>query len=148
MEVFILAIIVGIIFGVKVDDSTANNNWGLSVLITFASAYWLVLSIPWFVLEKTRPGLQIPPGKNIVTTGLWQLYEAVTQMWRLKQSLIFLVGYFFLGDSLNTAVTVISTLQNQVVGYNTLTLTYLLIVNIVAQATASAHSGWLKNDSI
>jgi MFS-type transporter involved in bile tolerance (Atg22 family) len=135
VEIFILAIIVGIMFGVKVDDSTANNNWGLSVLITFASAYWVVLSIPWFVLEKTRPGLQIPPGKDIVTTGIWQLYEAVTQMWRLKQSLIFLVGYFFLGDSLNTTVTVISTLQNQVVSYNTLTLTYLLIVNIVSQAT-------------
>ncbi|KAG6058234.1 hypothetical protein E4U32_004709 [Claviceps aff. humidiphila group G2b] len=133
-EVVILAIIVGIMFAVKVDESTANNNWGLSVLITFATACWLALSIAWFVMEKTRPGLQIPPGHNIVTAGLWQLREALTQIWRLKQSLIYLVGYFFLGDSLNTTVTVISTLQNEVVSYNTLTLTYLLLVGIVAQA--------------
>ncbi|KAG5999783.1 hypothetical protein E4U21_006332 [Claviceps maximensis] len=133
-EVVILAIIVGIMFSLKVDESTANNNWGLSVLITFATACWLALSIPWFVLEKTRPGLQIPPGKNIVTAGLCQLYEALSQIWRLKQSLIYLAGYFFLGDSLNTTVTVIATLQNDVVSYNTLTLTYLLIVGIVAQA--------------
>ncbi|KAG6033306.1 hypothetical protein E4U41_006940 [Claviceps citrina] len=133
-EVVILAIIIGIMFGVRVDDSTANNNWGLSVLITFATACWLALSVAWFVLEKTRPGLQIPPGKNIVTAGLWQLYEAFSQIWRLRQSLIYLAGYFFLGDSLNTTVTVIATLQNDVVSYNTLTLTYLLIVGIVAQA--------------
>lgn len=38
-----------------------------------------------------------------------------------------------LGDSLNTSVTVIATLQNSVVSYNTLTLTYLLIVGIAAQ---------------
>lgn len=38
-----------------------------------------------------------------------------------------------LGDSLNTTVTVIATLQNSVVAYNTLTLTYLLIVGIAAQ---------------
>ena len=38
-----------------------------------------------------------------------------------------------LGDSLNTSVTVIATLQNSVVAYNTLKLTYLLIVGIAAQ---------------
>jgi hypothetical protein len=43
-------------------------------------------------------------------------------------------GYFLLGDSLNTTVTVIATLQNEIVAYNTLQLTYLLIVGIVAQA--------------
>ncbi|PTB52415.1 hypothetical protein M431DRAFT_91416 [Trichoderma harzianum CBS 226.95] len=132
-EVVILAIIVGIMFGLHVDDSADNNNWGLSVLIAFATAVWLVVSIPWFFVEKSRPGMMIPPGYNIVTVGFWQLYEAITQIKQLKQSLIFLVGYFLLGDSLNTTVTVISTLQNSVVSYNTLTLTYLLIVGIVAQ---------------
>lgn len=38
-----------------------------------------------------------------------------------------------LGDSLNTTVTVIATLQNEVVAYNTLTLTYLFLVGIAAQ---------------
>lgn len=44
------------------------------------------------------------------------------------------LGYFLLGDSLNTTVTVIGTLQNSIVAYNTLDLTYLLIVGIAAQA--------------
>lgn len=42
-------------------------------------------------------------------------------------------GYFLLGDSLNTTVTVAATLQNTVVAYNSLKLTYLLIVGIAAQ---------------
>lgn len=133
-EIIILAIIVGIMYAAHVRRSTEDNNWGLSVLIAFATGAWLLLSIPWFVLEKKRPGMQIPPGLNIVTVGFWQLYEAAAQIWQLKQSLIFLAGYFLLGDSLNTTVTVIATLQNQVISYDTLKLTYLLIVGVAAQA--------------
>ncbi|KAI0799497.1 autophagy-related protein 22-like protein [Xylaria sp. FL0064] len=143
-EVVILAIIVGILFGVHVNASTESNNWGLSVLIAFATAVWLALSIPWFLVEKRRPGLKIPPGKNIVSVGFWQLKEAVTKIWHLKQSLIYLVGYFLLGDSLNTTVTVIATLQNEVVSYDTLTLTYLFIVGIVAQGVGIAVYWWLQ----
>lgn len=47
------------------------------------------------------------------------------------------LGYFLLGDSLNTTVTVIGTLQNSIVAYNTLQLTYLLIVGIAAQVNSS-----------
>jgi len=36
-KVFILAVIVGILFAVKVNDSTENNNWGLAVLIACAT---------------------------------------------------------------------------------------------------------------
>ncbi|EQL01459.1 Major facilitator superfamily domain, general substrate transporter [Ophiocordyceps sinensis CO18] len=93
-------------------------------------------------MEKSRPGIRVPPGRTILTAGLWQLREAMTHMWRLKQSLVYLVGYFLLGDSLNTTVTVIATLQNQVVSYNTLTLTYLLLVGIGAQAVGIG-SFWL-----
>lgn len=131
-EIIILAIIVGILFGVKVNASTANNNWGLSLLIAFATGVWLLLSIPWFILEKRRPGMD--PGKNIVLAGIQQLGLAMLQVWQLRQSLFYLIGYFLLGDSLNTTVTVVATLQNSVVSYNTLELTYLFLVGIAAQA--------------
>ena len=44
-------------------------------------------------------------------------------------------GYFLLGDSLNTTVTVVATLQNTVVEYDALKLAYLLIVGIFAQVS-------------
>lgn len=90
-EIFILAIIVGIMFGLHVEGSEANNNWGLSVLIAFASGVWLLVSIPWFFLEKRRPGLDTS-GQNIILAGLKQLSLAARQIWKLKQSLIYLVG--------------------------------------------------------
>jgi MFS-type transporter involved in bile tolerance (Atg22 family) len=89
-EIVILAVIVGIMFGLRVDESEANNNWGLSVLIAFASGVWLLVSLPWFVLEKRRPGQD--PGRNIIVAGLTQLYHAGTQVWKLKQSLLYLIG--------------------------------------------------------
>jgi len=181
-EILILAVIVGIMFGIGVNQSEQKNNWGLSVLIAFATGVWLLLALPWFALEKKRPGQD--PGMNIVIAGFWQLYRAITQIWQLKQSFFYLIGksgsrdivvahvviavlkvarevhfkhcftrrksnditqaknktnktptgYFLLGDSLNTTVTVIGTLQNSIVAYNTLDLTYLLIVGIGAQA--------------
>lgn len=58
------------------------------------------------------------------------------------------VGYFLLGDSLNTTVTVIGTLQNTIVAYNTLQLTYLLIVGIAAQALGkTTHTYSFLNQS-
>jgi len=143
-EVFILAIIVGIMFSLHVNDSTANNNWGLSVLIAFATGVWILVAIPWFLKEKRRAGQEVPPNMNIITVGFWQLYRALRQIWYLKQSLIYLIGYFLLGDSLNTTVTVIATLQNSIVSYNTLELTYLLIVGIVAQAVGIYSFWWAQ----
>lgn len=72
-EVVILAIIVGILFGVKVNESVDANNRGLSILIAFATGVWLLLAIPWFLKEKRRSGQQVPAGMNIVTVGFWQV---------------------------------------------------------------------------
>ncbi|KAL2858460.1 MFS general substrate transporter [Aspergillus pseudoustus] len=132
-EIIILAVIVGIMFGVGINASAAKNNWGLSILIAFASGVWLLVSLPWFFLEKRRPGAD-PGNRSIIMVGLSQLYFAMRQVWKLKQSLLYLAGYFLLGDSLNTTVTLISTLQNSLVAYNTLQLTYLLLVGITTQA--------------
>ena len=99
-EVVILAVIVGVLFAVQVDKSAARNNWGLSVLIAFATGVWLLLAMPWFFMEKRRPGQD--PGMNIVIAGFWQLWRAMTQIWQLKQSLFYLIGqnrpgfFFFL----------------------------------------------------
>lgn len=61
-EIVILAMIVGILFGV---DSAANNTRGLSIVIAFATGIWLLLAIPWFVIEKRRPGQDVPPNMNM-----------------------------------------------------------------------------------
>ena len=91
-EILILAVLVGILFALDVNASDENNLWGLSVLIAYATGCWVLLSIPWFVFEKRRPGQKIPAGMNIVSVGFWGLWRAMTQIWKLKQSLIYLIG--------------------------------------------------------
>jgi MFS-type transporter involved in bile tolerance (Atg22 family) len=93
VEVLILVVIVGIMFGLDVNASVANNNFGLSVLIAFATGVWVLVALPWFLLEKRRPGQD--PGMNIVMAGVWQLWHALTQIYQLRQSLMYLVGGCF-----------------------------------------------------
>ena len=64
-EIIILAVIVGVLYGVNVRASQDNNNWGLSVLIAFATGTWLLLALPWFALEKRRPGQPVPAQMNM-----------------------------------------------------------------------------------
>jgi MFS-type transporter involved in bile tolerance (Atg22 family) len=66
-EIIILAIIVGIMFGLKVNDSEANNNYGLSALIAFATGCWVLLAIPWFIMEKRREFIHSNPWQSILT---------------------------------------------------------------------------------
>ncbi len=64
-EIVILAVIVGVLYGVNVRASQDKNNWGLSVLIAFATGIRLLLALPWFALEKRRPGQPVPPHMNM-----------------------------------------------------------------------------------
>jgi len=64
-EIVILAVIVGVMYAVDVNASVEANNWGLSVLIAFATGVWVLLALPWFVVEKRRPGQDAPRGMNV-----------------------------------------------------------------------------------
>lgn len=50
--------------------------------------------------------------------------------------------YFLLGDALNTTITIVSTLQNEVQAFNSFILAYLLLVSVAAQA-AGVYAYWL-----
>jgi MFS-type transporter involved in bile tolerance (Atg22 family) len=95
-EIIVLAIMVGILKGVKSDDSTENNTKAFSILIAFSGAVWLVCSLPWFSVEKRRPGLNLPPGTTLLTIGFKQTYVAFRECLRLKQTFLYLVFYFLM----------------------------------------------------
>ncbi|KAJ3564406.1 hypothetical protein NP233_g8317 [Leucocoprinus birnbaumii] len=124
-EIVILAIMVGILKAVKSEESTENNTRAFSILLAFSGGVWLLCALPWFIFEKRRPGLDLPPGTNLITIGIKQVYVAARECWKLKQTFLYLLFYFLMGDVLNTTV---------IVAYSTLDLTLLLIVGIAAQA--------------
>ncbi|KAJ3720826.1 MFS general substrate transporter [Lentinula guzmanii] len=141
-EVLILAVMVGILKGLNSDSSTEANTMAFSVLIAFSGGVWLLVALPWFFFEKRRPGLKLPPGTTIFAVGFKQAYVAFRECLKLKQTFLYLIFYFLMGDVLNTTVTVVGTLQNSLVSYSTLQLTLLLIVGIVAQAIG-IYTFWL-----
>jgi hypothetical protein len=122
----------------------------------------LILALPWFLIEKKRLGLALPEGYTYLTVGYKSLITGLKEAWRLRDTGLYLAFYLvsshsfislgnlthnqikiqLLGDVLNTTVTVISILQNNLVAYNTLQLTYLLIVGIATQFLGS-YLFWL-----
>ena len=91
-ELVIVAIGIGMFKAMRINSTMQNNSWGLSVFNAFAAAAELALALPWFILEKRRPGLSYPGNMNIIQAGLWHLYRAAKDIWKLRQSLIYLIG--------------------------------------------------------
>jgi len=114
-EVIILSIMIGILKAVKSDVSVENNTKAFNVLLAFSGGIWLLCAIPWFIVEKRRPGLDLPSGASLLTIGFKQTFFTFRECFRLKQTFLYLVFYFLMGDVLNTTSTVVATLQNSIV---------------------------------
>ena len=133
-ELVVLAAIQGMLEGINADQDENSNTRALSAVVAFSAGVWTICALPWFVLEKRRPGQPLPPGTTYLTAAVKQAFLAAKHLRRLKQTLLYLVFYFLFSDALNTSVTVISTIQNEVVSFSTTKLNLLLIVGIAAQA--------------
>ena len=78
--------------------------------MTLPSAFALLIdspvlcALPWFIFEKRRPGLALPPGTSFLTVGIKQTYVAFRECMKLKQTFLYLIFYFLMGDVLNTTV--------------------------------------------
>lgn len=126
--------------------STAHSNWGylvtlvlnLSILLPLAShpmvnnytlaatnVYWILLGLPWFVLQKSRPGPPLPAGEHWLTVGWKQIAAALRHYRRLPFTFIYLSAFFLLADGLNTTGAVVGIVQNQHVNFSFLQNTYL-----------------------
>lgn len=103
---------VGILKAVKSDQSTENNTRAFSILLAFSGGVWcksflnkspglltkfaVICALPWFIFEKRRPGLDLPPGTNLLTVGIKQVYVALRECWKLKQTFLYLAFYFLM----------------------------------------------------
>lgn len=143
-ELVLLAIMVGILKGIHSSDSVEQNTKALSITVAFSGAAWLILALPWFLTEKSRPGQPLPAGSNYVSVGFTTVWTAFKEARKLTDTMLYLVLYFLLSDCLNTTVTVISTLQYSIVSYSTLQLTYLLIVGIFTQGLGMYVFWWIQ----
>ncbi|PQE32026.1 hypothetical protein CJF32_00001627 [Rutstroemia sp. NJR-2017a WRK4] len=128
--------------GIGADDSTQKNNWGYSVSVAVTTGWWIILALPWFVWEKKRPGPPLPKGDNYLTFGFKQTYFAAKQVWKIKQTLFYLIAFFLLADGVATLLTLVSIAQTQVVLFSAIQNTYLILVQ-GGSATVGVYVSYL-----
>jgi len=89
----------------------ASSNQVNNYVIALCTVYWVILGVPWFIFQKTRPGPDLPAGSNVLTVGWQQILVAVKEIKRLPQTFIYLGGFFLLADGLNTTGTMVGIVQ-------------------------------------
>ncbi len=72
---------------------TAGLWWGGFALITFS------------LLKRRKPAREVPAGKNYVAAGIGELRETFRELFKLKQTLRFLIGYLLYNDGIQTVIT-------------------------------------------
>lgn len=95
-EIVLLAVMVGMLKGLHAESSSEANTKAFSALIALSGGFWLLCAIPWFALERRRPGARLPPGVSLLTIGIVQTWIALRECWKLKQTFLYLLFYFLM----------------------------------------------------
>lgn len=101
--------------------TVAENTRVYSVIIGFFGVIWVISSIPWFWFEQHRPGQRLPDNTGWMTVGPKQVWEAAKNLPQLKQTFLYLAGYFLIADVYNTSGTVVNILQNEAISFDSIT---------------------------
>lgn len=123
------AVAIGILFALNSRSSEQSNTWGISVVIAWATGLWVVLGVPWFFLEQKRVNQKLPPGESFWTIGFKQIGYVCKSCLKLKQTGLYIITYWLLGDGLNTADNMVSIIQNKIVSYDMVMVASLKILN-------------------
>lgn len=118
---------------------------GLAVRISFLAAgiWWGGFALITFALLKRRkPAREVPTGKNPVAAGFGELIETFRELFKLKQTLRFLLAYLLYNDGIQTVITASSIFITQEVLMKDPTIAegeydkILIIAFLIAQISA------------
>ncbi|KAI7872104.1 autophagy-related protein 22-like protein [Spinellus fusiger] len=131
---FVLSLLlVGVAYGLSAHYNTPWQTlpkYSNSIFSAICGGYWLLFAIPWFALHKSRPGPPLPPNTNYLTFG-WKQGWALREYRRLPQTFLFLLGYFFLNDAVNSTSALTQIISNKITNYDSLLQTYFNLINSV-----------------
>ncbi|EOD47296.1 putative autophagy-related protein 22 protein [Neofusicoccum parvum UCRNP2] len=138
------ALTLGILKGLHASDSVSLNNLGYSVCVAVMAGTSLILSIPWFILEKRRPGASVPAGQNIVSHGLRQVWRNMREAAKLSQTFFYLALYFVLADGVATLQTVVTIAQTRTVAFSAETNSLMLVAQGGSAGVFAFGAHWLQ----
>ncbi|KAL4810299.1 autophagy-related protein 22-like protein [Aspergillus unguis] len=118
-----------------------GNNYANNLALCITNSYWVVLGIWWFMFQQKRQGPPVPEGSNYLTIGFKQIWLALRKIRSLPQTFIYYIAYFLLADGLGTTEQLVSIIQNDLIEFSFLQLTYLGLCQAVC-STISTFGYW------
>lgn len=138
-----ILISLGICYGIGT-ATVAENTKVYSVIIGFFGVIWVISSIPWFVAEQHRPGQQLPDNTSWLTVGPKQVWEAAKNLSQLKQTFLYLAGYFLIADVYNTSGTIVNILQNEAISFDSITFCGLFALVYGLEFVCIMTNNWIQ----
>jgi len=112
-----------------------------AVSISMVGVWWVLFSIPTFLVLKTRSGPELPKGESIYFFGWKEAKAAFLAVLQYKQTLLFCVAYFIGSDALatltNNAFFIAEELERKEKGeWKTMVSLHMLFILGIAGAMA------------
>lgn len=132
-----LLIALGVAYGLDANDSEEANTKAAVVIVGVATGFWIVFASPWFFLEKPR-SLPLPAGETYFSVGFKSYWGLLKQIGSLRETWIYLLGYFLASDGWATSTQLFGLCQYSIVSYSTTISTQLYITQGIANAVGIA----------
>lgn len=128
----------GLLLLVNLGMLTLMDDTALAVRFSLASAgvWWFLFTYlyPQRRLKQRQPARELPPGSNLFTHGLKELWSTFKKLFRqYPQTLLFLVAYLIYNDGVQTVIIVSTAFAADELGVATdLLLILVLMIQFVA----------------
>lgn len=128
----------GLLLLVNLVMLTLMEDTALAVRLSLASAgvWWLIFTylFPHRLLKQRQPARELPPGSNLLTHGLREIWSTAKKLFRLyPQTLLFLLAYLVYNDGIQTVIIVSTAFAADELGVPTdLLLVLVLMIQFMA----------------
>ncbi len=101
-----LVLLGNLIFLKNAESFGVSTGMAVRICLLTAGLWWGGFSLITFSLLKTRtPAREVPAGKNYLSAGISELIETFRELFKLKSTLSFLIGYLLYNDGIQTVIT-------------------------------------------
>jgi MFS transporter, UMF1 family len=105
----VLMLIFNLIFLSKCESWGIPTRLAVRICLLAAGLWWGGFSLITFRLLRTRhPVKDAPSGKNFLSAGLGELFATLRELFRLRHTLHFLIGYLLYNDGIQTVISISS----------------------------------------
>ena len=100
-----ITLIIGGIFLFKASSFGLTTDFAARLCFLFAGLWWGGFAIVTFIKLKPRAPLRkAPDGKGYISASFGELSDTFKQLFKLKQTLLFLIAYLFYNDGIQTVI--------------------------------------------